>query len=117
MIGWSLYSVATALLCLAAVYICQRSAEILGRHDPREVVFDEIASMPIVFLFVSELTWSVLLAGFLLHRLFDITKILGTGGLQRLPGGWGIVADDVFAAAYACASLHVLMWTGVLDHF
>lgn len=114
-LAWGVYSAITAFLCLAGVPICQRSAVLIGRHDPREVVFDEIATMPIVFLFVNELSWPVLLAGFLLHRLFDISKVLGASRLQFLPGGWGIMADDILAAAYACGSLHLLLWSGIFE--
>jgi phosphatidylglycerophosphatase A len=50
--------------------------------------------------------WAVFIAGFLLFRLFDIAKPLGIRKLENLPGGWGIVADDVAAALATCAVLH-----------
>ena len=49
-----------------------------------------------------------LLAGFVLFRLFDIAKPLGIRELQRLKGGWGVVADDFAAAALTC----VCLWCG-----
>jgi phosphatidylglycerophosphatase A len=54
--------------------------------------------------------WAVLLAGFALFRLFDITKPLGIARLQNLPGGWGVVIDDTAAALAACATLHAVVW-------
>ena len=59
--------------------------------------------MPIVYAFVPEscscAQW--LVAGFALHRLFDITKPWPCRRLEKLPGGWGIMADDVMASLYA----------------
>jgi phosphatidylglycerophosphatase A len=54
-----------------------------------------------------------LLAGFGLFRLFDILKPFGISRLQSLPGGWGVVADDLAAALAACATLHgvVALWS------
>jgi len=52
----------------------------------------------------------VFLAGVALFRLFDIAKPLGIRRLQELPGGWGIVIDDVAAALAACLVLHGAAW-------
>jgi phosphatidylglycerophosphatase A len=71
--------------------------------------------MPLVFLFnpyvhhgKSALLFIVL--GFLLFRLFDITKPFGIKALEKLPGGFGIVLDDVMAAIYANLALHGIAW-------
>ncbi len=78
--------------------------------DPGAVVLDEIVALPIVFLGAPAITWQVLVAGYLLFRLFDITKPGLVREIENLPGGWGIVADDVAAAALAWAALRGLMW-------
>jgi len=79
------------------------------------VVLDEFVAIPLVYLGWPSLVaaapgWVVLLAGFGLFRLFDILKPLGIRKLQDLPGGWGVVADDVAAALVACAALHAARW-------
>lgn len=51
-----------------------------------------------------------LLAGFALFRFFDIAKPWGIARLQRLPGGWGVVVDDLAAALATCATLHLGVW-------
>jgi phosphatidylglycerophosphatase A len=51
-----------------------------------------------------------ILLGFLLFRLFDITKPFGVKALEKLPGGFGIVLDDVMAAIYANLVLHGIAW-------
>jgi phosphatidylglycerophosphatase A len=96
-------------LCTAAV------RKFGGKKDPGAIVFDEIASMPIVFLFVPHAQVAnpiILAAGFALHRLFDITKPPPARQLEALPDGLGIMADDWAAAAYAYLALHLLHWVG-----
>ena len=57
-----------------------------------------------------------LAAAFILFRLFDILKPWPAGRLEKLPGGWGIMADDVAAGLYAAALLNaarlVIGWFG-----
>ena len=100
------------LTVLAAVFLCGVAAHILGRKDPPEVILDEAACMPLVFLGVAlpagqKLPW--VLVGFALFRFLDIAKPLGIRRLQALPGGLGIVADDLAAALVANAALHLLV--------
>ena len=79
------------------------------------MILDEFVVMPLCFLGWRTLpaaipVWAVLGAGFALFRLFDIVKPLGIRRLQALPGGWGVVIDDVAAALAACATLHAGAW-------
>jgi phosphatidylglycerophosphatase A len=97
--------------CALAVGLCNEAEIRLGRGDPGEVVLDEFVAMPLCFLGWERFpeTWSmgvISLAGFGLFRFFDILKPLGISQLQRLPGGWGVVIDDVAAALASCAVLH-----------
>jgi phosphatidylglycerophosphatase A len=71
-------------------------------------VIDEVLGQMIALWFVPR-SWPWLLAGFLLFRLFDIWKPLGAREAQRLPGGWGIVIDDVMAGLYALALLQIAL--------
>ncbi len=104
-------AVAIALLLLVAVLICGLAAQALGASgDPGAVVLDEIVVLPIVFLGAPAITTSLLVAGYLLFRLFDIAKPGLVREAEKLPDGWGIVADDVAAAALAWAALRGLLW-------
>lgn len=95
------------LVVLAAVCFCGAAASLLGRKDPPEVILDEFACMPLVFVDLRLTSTAWLLAGFLLFRLFDITKPLGIRRLESLPFGIGIVADDLAAALLANGALHL----------
>ncbi|MBI3804865.1 MAG: phosphatidylglycerophosphatase A [Nitrospirae bacterium] len=83
---------------------CERS---LQKKDAGEIVIDEIAAMMIVlFLLPASLGWWI--AGFITFRIFDIAKPPPIPLFEKLPGGWGIMADDVAAAGYAVLSLRLI---------
>lgn len=92
------------------VPLCTRAARRLGGKDPQAIVWDELATVPIVFLFVPLTSWKIALGGYALHRLFDITKPWPCQQLERLPEGLGIMADDAAAALYAAGALWGVMW-------
>lgn len=69
-------------------------------HDASRIVIDEVVGMQVILLGTSP-TGLGLVAVFFLFRLFDILKPFPAGRSQRLPGGWGVVTDDVVAGAYA----------------
>ena len=108
---------AVAVLGIFGVFLCTRAAaDMGGKKDPGAIVWDEIASIPIVFLGVPMQrlatmplaeTWLLLLIGFSLHRLFDITKPPPIHHLEKLPDGLGIMADDWLAALFGCALFHI----------
>lgn len=98
--------VITALLFLVGIPICSRAAKLMGKEDPGQIVFDEIAALPVVFLVANtELDFITGIAGFLWFRLFDIVKPWPVRRFDRWHGGLGIMADDVAAALYAAAAL------------
>jgi phosphatidylglycerophosphatase A len=76
----------------------------LGGKDPGAIVVDEVAGMMLAVLAVP-LTPTVLLAGFLLFRVFDVVKPFPANVAQRLRGGVGVMADDLVAGLYALALL------------
>lgn len=97
-----------AVLAGAGIWAAGRAARILRRRDPGEVVVDEILGMGLTIAATRSPTPVSLLAAFLLFRLFDILKPPPLRRLERLPGGIGIVADDVGAAVWAGAFLWLL---------
>lgn len=78
-----------------------------GRSDPGAIVIDEIAGM-LITLFWIPATWLGFLVGFLAFRIFDIFKPFPARAAERLPAGWGVMADDVVAGLYAYVTVRVL---------
>jgi phosphatidylglycerophosphatase A len=103
--------VSIVAICALGVPVCTAAARRLGgKKDPGSIVLDEIASLPITFLLIPLTSWSVVLAGFLLHRLFDITKPPPARQFEALPEGLGIMADDWIAGLYSNLALRLLLW-------
>ena len=102
----------TMALLLIGVPICDVAARALNRKDPGNVIWDEIVTVPIVVMGLPPEQLDrplVLLCAFALHRLFDISKLPPARQLEALPGGWGIMCDDVAAACYARGALQLII--------
>jgi phosphatidylglycerophosphatase A len=121
------------ILALLGVRTSRAVSQHAGTEDPQYVVIDEVSGVhlalilglapvtPMVLLRpedaamfalysgMSILNWKFLLAGFLLFRLFDILKPFPCRRLEKLPGGWGIMADDWMAGVYAAICLRLAL--------
>lgn len=82
------------------IWAAGREAQRLGVKDPSSVVVDEVAGM-LVALIGQPRAFPWVLGLFLLFRVMDIWKPFPIRQLEALPGGFGIVADDLLAGAYA----------------
>jgi phosphatidylglycerophosphatase A len=126
------------LLSFVGVWSAGRAAAFAELADPQFVVIDEIAGQHITLILplipvampnlaahmdfsdyaiysaLSLLNWKYLLAGFLLFRLFDIWKPFPIRNLEKLHGGWGIMADDWLAGVYAAILLKVALHFSLL---
>jgi phosphatidylglycerophosphatase A len=109
--GFALPYLFLTLLALLAVGVPAATAysSELRKTDPGRVVIDEAAGQFLVFLSVSP-DWTLLVIGFLLFRIFDIVKPFPIRKLEGLPGGWGIMADDVAAGLMAKLLLHLFIY-------
>jgi phosphatidylglycerophosphatase A len=96
--------VVAILVGVPAATIVERQS---GRTDPGFVVIDEVVGQWIALL-GSPADWRHGLIALVLFRLFDITKPFPVRRLERLPGGWGIIFDDVAAGLYALGVASVL---------
>ncbi|NDQ58546.1 MAG: phosphatidylglycerophosphatase A [Acidipila sp.] len=100
------------LVAIVGVWTSDSAADYFGEPDPGRVVIDEISGQQIVFIGLAPVGWKVMLAGFVLFRLFDIWKPFPARQAESLPGGWGIMTDDWFAALYAL----LILWIARLMH-
>ena len=76
-----------------------RAEKISGITDPSFVVIDEVAGQ-LITLFLLPFSWKILIAGFILFRVFDVIKPFPARRAEKLHGGWGIMMDDVLAGLY-----------------
>lgn len=101
------YGLALLALTLLGIWACDRTARDLGVSDPSAIVWDEVAGF-LLTMAAAPPGWPWLVAGFALFRLFDIWKPWPIGWLDRtIPGGLGIMVDDLAAGAMAWAVLHL----------
>ena len=103
------YGVMVVIVCAIGIAVSTKTARDWGVHDHPAIVCDEIAGF-LVTMFMAPAGWIYVLYGFALFRLFDIAKPFPLRRLERLPGGWGIMADDLGAGVYAAAILHATVW-------
>jgi phosphatidylglycerophosphatase A len=109
-LGGSPAVVAGAVVAALAGYATAgAAAKKLGRPDPGPVVIDEVAGQFVALLFFAP-TPTALVTGFLLFRLFDIWKPAPVRQAERLPGGSGIMTDDLVAGLYANLVHQLLRW-------
>ncbi len=72
-----------------------------GTHDESSIVIDEIAGMWLAISILPDTSPLWIAVAFVLFRYFDITKISYIGKLEKLPGGYGVMADDLLAGVVA----------------
>jgi phosphatidylglycerophosphatase A len=113
----ALTAVGLVVFAIIGIWSSEIEAERRGESDPRPIVVDEAAGQWLTYLvalpFVPLLTTTQLAifaaAGFLLFRFFDVVKVWPIKTFEKLPGGIGIVADDLAAGYFAAACL-IIGW-------
>ena len=96
-IGTAIAALAATLIGIPAATIVARES---GREDPGHVVIDEVAGQ-LIALIAIPVDWRHAVVSLLLFRIFDILKPPPIRQLERLPGGTGIMLDDVAAGLFA----------------
>ena len=96
------------LICLIGIWASKKVEKLLNDKDPQIIVVDEVMGQLITFAFVPfGVSWRIILAGFILFRLFDMWKPYPIRNVENLSNGIGVCADDIVAGVYAgiCLSL------------
>ena len=105
-LGWPAYLGLVAVFTFVAVWVAGRADAVLGEKDSSRNVIDEIPGF-LLALVGLPWTWQIVVAAFVIERAIDIAKVWPANWVERrLPGGWGVVFDDVVAGLYTCAILH-----------
>jgi phosphatidylglycerophosphatase A len=110
---WPMRLLIVIALSALSIYVAGQAEIIYQKKDDQRIVIDEIIGLQITMLPVA-INVLHLCAGFVLFRVFDILKPFPINNLQRLPGGWGVVADDVLAGIYAAVIMFTLNYAGVI---
>jgi len=112
--AWPLWLMTLAAFTCLAWYVADAGERLFGQKDAQCIVIDEIAGLQWTLFLVAPTPLHVGL-GFVLFRLFDIVKPFPARRFQeRLPGGLGVVADDLAAALWGNLVLQLLVrWTGM----
>ncbi len=100
------YVIVMLILLIVAIPVCTYLEKELNRKDPGILVIDEVVGI-LIALIGLPLTWSVAIVGFFLFRAFDMFKIYPINRFEALPGGLGIMLDDVMAGLYTNIILHI----------
>lgn len=103
-----LTTVAAITVTLLGIPAASIMARELNKKDPSEVVIDEVAGQLIALIAVP-LHWKYALASLILFRVFDIFKPPPVSNLEALPGGMGIMMDDVAAGLYALLIMQLVI--------
>lgn len=98
---------AVVLMFFASVFFSSLAERIYGKKDDQRVVIDEVAGMWLSVAFLPK-TFLFLVLGFILFRIFDVSKPLFIRKLQNIKGGLGITIDDIAAGFFANIILQVL---------
>lgn len=101
---------ALVLLLVLGVWSAGQVEKVWG-HDSNRVVVDEWLGMWLS-LFLLPLRWQYILLAFILFRFFDIAKPLYIRKAESLPGGWGVMADDILAGIYSNLLLQLVVKSG-----
>lgn len=99
-------AIAAVVLSLCAIIVCDDAERHFQRKDDRRIVADEYLTFPICMIGLPPVPWMLALA-FVSSRFLDIVKPPPARRLQDLPGGLGVVADDVVSSMYSLAFNHV----------
>ena len=98
-----------AAMIAGGIWLCGRTAKALNAKDDQGIVFDEITGFYGVLILLPD-NLQLQAAGFVLFRILDAVKPPPIGWLDRnIPGGAGIMLDDIAAAAVTIAALHFVI--------
>ncbi|MEK5782064.1 phosphatidylglycerophosphatase A, partial [Acinetobacter baumannii] len=113
-IGLSASVMVMIIMSLIGIYICDKTAELMGVHDDGRIVWDEFAGQSITVLpliYLAQMYWLWLLIGFALFRLFDVWKPWPIRVIDRqVGGGFGIMLDDIIAGLWAALCIWIYLY-------
>lgn len=108
---WIGQGAAVVVMILVAIPVCHTAEGVFGKKDDGRVVADEYVTLPLCLVGIP---WAahlwLLPVAFVVHRVLDIWKPAPACHMQRIPGGLGIVLDDVVSSLYGLGVMHLIWW-------
>jgi phosphatidylglycerophosphatase A len=105
----AVYSILLAAMVVLAIWAADRVSRDWQTVDDGRIVIDEVAGMMVAGAFLPG-TWTAALTVFVAFRIFDVWKPVPIRQLEkRLPGGFGVVTDDLLAGVYAGVAVRLLL--------
>ncbi|MCB9991471.1 MAG: phosphatidylglycerophosphatase A [Rhodospirillales bacterium] len=111
--GWPGLLAATILMAIVGYMAADRFEKSTGTHDAGAIVVDEVVGIWVTLL-VTPLTHIGLILAFVLFRVFDIFKPWPVSYFDKMPGAFGVMADDVMAGLYAALCIGGLAYAGII---
>jgi len=111
--GWKWLLAAALIATLLGIWACGAHAKKIRIADPSECVLDEVAGQWLALIpaaLGAREDWRPFVMAFFLFRLFDILKPWPISAAERLPGGLGVMMDDVLAGLVAAACLYGMLY-------
>lgn len=116
-VGLGVYLAITAAVIALGIWAADRADRAWGTHDSGRIVIDEVAGYLLTVAAVDRSHWAPLVVGFVVFRALDIIKPPPIRWLdENLPGGFGVVLDDVAAGALGLGIMVALDYGGVLAY-
>ncbi len=103
-----LYTTVMLATCIVGFIVSDVMERQVDQKDPGCIVIDEVAGVLIAF-FLLPMTWEVIWITFFVFRAFDMFKIYPMNKLEMLPGGRGIMLDDIGAGIYTNLTMQVVI--------
>jgi phosphatidylglycerophosphatase A len=111
------YAIVVVAVTGIAVWAAARADHAWGTHDSGRIVIDEVAGYLVTMAFVDRASGVALGVGFVVFRALDIIKPPPVRWLdENLPGGWGVVLDDVAAGVIGAGVMYALAHFGALAY-
>lgn len=106
---WQVHLLSILALSFLAVYASGETEKILGKKDASCIIIDEIVGFQYTMFFITPTPLHII-SGFIAFRIFDIVKPFPIRLCEKkIPGGWGVVADDVIAGIYGHIMLALII--------
>ncbi len=107
--GLALYLVTMAAIVAMAIWAAEICSRMFQVKDSGLIVIDEVAGYFFTIAFLPQ-TWGLWIAAFFVFRFFDIVKPPPARQAESLPGGIGVVTDDLIAGVFGNVTLHAFLW-------